>query len=173
MTKVEHYKYVITRLDKKHNRNLFACGIDALDQYLKTQAMQDIKKNVAVTYVLTPQDSEQIIGYYTLSSIGIFPGDLPIELARRLPRYPMLPGVLIGRLAVDKTFHGKGIGAHLIIDALKQSITVSNQIGIVAVIVDAKNEEAIAFYKHYGFIELPENKHRLFMSLTTAKQLEL
>src|SRR5579864_1380169 len=94
--------YVIAHLEKNHNKNIFSCGIEALDQYLKTQASQDIKKNVAVTYALTTQNSEQILGYYTLSSIGILPGDLPAQLVKKLPRYPVLPGVLLGRLAVDK-----------------------------------------------------------------------
>src|SRR3989338_1620800 len=77
-------------------------NIEALDHYLKMQASQDIKKNVAVTYILTSPDSEQILGYYTLSSIGIFSGELPEILVKKLPRYPILPGVLLGRLAVDK-----------------------------------------------------------------------
>ena len=166
-------KYVITHLEKKHNKNAFTCRIEALDQYLKTQAGQDIKKNVAVTYALTHQNSEQILGYYTLSSIGIFSGELPEELVKKLPRYPILPGVLLGRLAVDKNFQGNEIGLLLLMDALKRSLAVSSQIGIVAVIVEAKNEKAIAFYKYYGFIELPEDGHRLFLPLSTIKQLGL
>ena len=110
------------------------------------QASQDIKKNVAVTYALTTQNSEQILGYYTLSSIGILPGDLPAQLVKKLPRYPVLPGVLLGRLAVDKNFQKQKIGFYLLMDALKRSLTVSNQIGMVAVIVGAKDEKAAAFY---------------------------
>jgi GNAT superfamily N-acetyltransferase len=167
------YKYVIVHLEKNHIKAEFKSGSDALDQYLKTQASQDIKKNVAVTYVLTYPDSDQVLGYYTISSIGIFPGDLPDDVVRKLPRYPVLPGILLGRLAVDENFKGKKIGTYLLIDALKKSLAVSNQIGIVAVIVDAKNKEAVAFYKHHDFIELPENSHRLFLLLTTIKQLGL
>lgn len=166
-------KYVITRLDKIHNKDEFTCGAEVLDRYLQTQAGQDIKKNVAVTYVLTANDSAQVLGYYTLSSIGIFSGELPPALAKKLPRYPILPGVLLGRLAVNKNFQGQKIGDHLLIDALKRSLAVSGQIGIVAVIVDAKDERAAKFYKHFGFIELPENNHRLFLPLSTVKQLDL
>jgi GNAT superfamily N-acetyltransferase len=166
-------KYVITHLEKKHNKSEFKCGIDALDQYLKTQASQDIKKNVGVTYVLTSQSLEQVLGYYTLSSMGIFSGELPEELIKKLPRYPVLPGVLLGRLAVDESFQGKKIGLYLLMDALKRSLTVSDQIGIVAIIVDAKNEKAVAFYKYYGFIELPDNSHRLFLPLSTIRKLGL
>ena len=166
-------KYVISHLEKKHNKNHFTSGIEVLDFYLKTQAGQDIKKNVAVTYVLTTESSQQVLGYYTLSSMGILPGELPDELIRKLPRYPILPGILLGRLAVDENFHGKKLGVYLLLDALKRSLAVSDQIGIVAVVVDAKNEMAAKFYKKYDFIELPENSHRLFLPLSTIKKLDL
>ncbi len=166
-------KYIIEPLDKKHKKSEFECGIEALDQYLKTQASQDIKKNVAVTYVLTPENSEEVLGYYTISSIGIFTGELPDEIVRKLPRYPVLPGILLGRLARDKKSRGSGVGSYLLMDALKRSVSVSNQIGIVAVIVDAKNNEAVAFYKEFGFIEFPDNNRRLFLPLSIIKQLDL
>jgi predicted GNAT family N-acyltransferase len=171
--KTNLFKYVITHLDKKHNKSLFSCGIEALDQYLKTQASQDIKKNVAITYVLTKQNSKNILGFYTISSIGIFPGNLPDELTKRLPRYPVLPGIILGRLAVDINFRGNKIGTYLLIDALKRSLSVSHQIGIVAVIVDAKSEDSMNFYKHFGFIEFPEHSHRLFLPLHAIKTLDL
>lgn len=169
----EGCKYQIEPLEKKHNKTEFKCGVDALDQYLKTQAGQDSKKNVAVTHVLTAKTSEKILGFYTLSSIGIFPGELPDDVVRKLPRYPVLPGVLIGRLAVDKKYRGQKLGLYLLMDALKRSLTVSAQIGIAAVIVDAKDESAISFYKQYSFIALPNNDHRLFLPLSTIKQLGL
>lgn len=169
----EGCKYQIESLDNKHNKSEFKCGVDALDQYLKTQAGQDIKKNIAITHVLTAKNSKKVLGFYTLSSIGIFPGELPANVVKRLPRYPVLPGVLIGRLAVDEQCQGQGLGQYLLIDSFKRSLTVSAQIGIVAVIVDAKNENAIAFYRQYGFISLPTNSHRLFLPLSTIKQLNL
>lgn len=173
MTAENNKKYIIAPLEKKHDKSEFNCGVDALNQYLKTQASQDVKKNVAVTYVLTTQTSEKILGYYTLSSMGIFPGELPDELIRRLPRYPVLPGILLGRLAVDDSCQGKGVGLYILIDALKRSLMVSNQIGIVAVIVDAKNEKSVTFYEHFGFIKLPENSHRLFLPISTIQKLNL
>src|SRR5579863_7484355 len=166
-------KYLIECLEKKHNKNDFKCGVEVLDLYLKTQASQDIKKNVGVTYAMTEKNSNQVMGYYTLSSIGIFPGELPDELVKRLPRYPVLPGVLLGRLARDEKFRGKDVGLYLLMDALKRSIAVANQIGIVAVIVDAKDEKAAAFYKNYGFIAFPDNNRRLFSPLSTIKKLDL
>ena len=165
--------YIIERLDKKHDKNLFKCGAEALEQYLRRQAGQDIKKSVAISYVLIPRNSNQILGFYTISSIGIFTGELPEELVKKLPRYPVLPGILLGRLAVDQTHQGKKIGAYLLIDALKRSLIVSGQIGISAVIVEAKDEQAVNFYKHFGFVVFPENKHRLFLPLSTIKLLNL
>lgn len=161
-------RYRIEHLEKKHDKTAFSCGIDALDQYLKTQASQDIKKNIAVTYVLTEICASIVLGYYTLSSIGIFPDDLPDAIIKKLPSYPMLPGVLLGRLAVDHQIRGKKIGLYLLMDALKRSLVVSNQIGIVA---DAKDEQAASFYHHYGFIALPDNPKRLFLPVSTIKKL--
>ena len=172
-TSVPSTKYRIEQLDKKHNKNLFSCGIEALDQYLKIQASQDSKKNVAITYVLTQQGSDHVAGFYTISSIGIFPGDLLTELAKKLPRYPVLPGILLGRLAVDENMNGQKIGAFLLMDSLKRSIAVSHQIGIVAVIVDAKDAISVNFYKHFGFIPFPANDHRLFLPIGTIKGLGL
>jgi len=166
-------KYRIEQLDKKHNKSLFFCGTEALDQYLKAQASQDIKKNVAITYVLRQRDSEHISGFYTISSIGIFPGELPAELAKKLPRYPVLPGILLGRLAVNQNMTGNKIGAYLLMDALKRSLAVSHQIGIVAVIVDAKDANAVNFYKHFDFIPFSANDHRLFLPMGTIRGLSL
>lgn len=166
-------KYRIEKLHKQHNKNLFFCGSEALEQYLKIQASQDMKKNVAITYVLTQQDSDHISGFYTISSIGIFPGELPSELAKKLPRYPVLPGILLGRLAVDETMKGKRIGVFLLMDALKRSLVVSHQIGVVAIIVDAKDAISMNFYRHFGFIQFPENNHRLFLPIGTIKDLDL
>lgn len=166
-------KYVITRLEKKHNKDEFNCGIDILNDYLKIQARQDMKKNVAVSYVLTMSDSNCVLGYYTLSAIGIIPGELPKEIIKKLPRYPTLPGILIGRLARDKTFLGKEIGHYLLIDALKRSLNISTQLGSVAVIVDAKNEKAVKFYKNFGFFNFPDNHQRLFLPIDTIKKLNL
>lgn len=165
--------YCITHLDKKHIKNKFQCGIDVLDDYIKTQASQDIKKNVAVTYVMTGHDSEQVIGYYTLSSIGVIARELPDDIVKKLPRYPVLPGILIGRLARDKAYYGKEIGQYLLIDALKRSVEISAQLGMVAVIVDAMNDKAVTFYEDFGFLRFPDNPRRLFISVGTIKKLDL
>lgn len=166
-----NFTYLITCLDKKHEKRLFSCGNIELDNYLHTQASQDFKKSVSVTYVLTSHDSNQILGYYSLSSMSVPLDELPKETIKKLPKYPLLPAVLIGRLAVDKKHQGNRIGELLLLDGIKKSVRISQKIGVVAIIVDAKDKEAANFYKHYGFIALPENHHKLFLPINTAKML--
>ena len=165
--------YEISKLDSRHNRQHFSCGTATLDNYLKTQASQDIKKNVGMTYVITLINSNDVIGYYTLSTVSIDASELPDEAIKKLPKYPMLPGILLGRLAVDSTYQGKKIGAHLLTDALKRSLSISSQIGMNAVIVDAKDGKAAKYYNDYGFIEFPSNKLKLFLPINTIRLLKL
>lgn len=163
--------YEINKLNSIQVKKNFSSGSVSLDNYLRNQAGQDIKKNVSVTYVLTSINSTPVMGYYTLSSISIDASELSDEYMRKLPKYPMLPAILIGRLAVDLNHKGKKIGAHLLIDALKRSLLISDQVGINAVIVDAKDHNAANFYLHFGFIELPSNKLKLFLPINTIKAL--
>ncbi|OGT41247.1 MAG: hypothetical protein A3F42_03440 [Gammaproteobacteria bacterium RIFCSPHIGHO2_12_FULL_37_34] len=164
-------EYIITRLDPHHDKQWFSCGSIRLDDYLKTRAGQDAKKNVSVTYVLTQFHSNKIIGYYTVASIGIDARELPDEIIKKLPKYPILPGILLARLAVEKNHHGLKIGGFLLADVLKRSLSISHQIGMTAVIVDAKDNKASRFYQHFGFIEFPENKAKLFLPMSTIKKL--
>ncbi len=165
--------YVISKLNSAHNKKNFSSGSLPLDNYLKNQAGQDIKKNVSITYALTSINSTDVIGYYTLSSISIDASELSDEYMRKLPKYPMLPAILIGRLAVDSHHKGKKIGAHLLIDSIKRSLLISDQIGMNAVVVDAKDGNAANFYHHFGFIEFPSNRLKLFLPINTIKALNL
>lgn len=96
---------------------------------------------------------------------------LPQDIAMRLPKYPIVPATLIGRLAVSTAFRGQGIGEHLLVDALHRSLTLSKQIASAAVIVDAKDDRAMSFYRKYGFLELPSIAGRLFLPMATVEQL--
>lgn len=160
-------------LDKsRHDRAAFSCEHEALNRYLKEQASQEIRKRVAAVYVLTP-DGRTIAGYYTLSQYAIDAGDLSSEIAKKLklPSYEKLPATLLGRLARSKEFKGSGTGELLLMDALKRALDHSRNIASLAVVVDAKDEKARAFYKAYGFIELPEHPNRLFIPMQTIEQL--
>ena len=164
-------QYSIHILSKEHKKNTFSCGIEALDRYLIQQAGQDARRYVAATYALTEIDSQVIIGYYTLSSTSVKLSNLPQEIIKKLPRYPTLPATLLGRLAVDQKYHGKKLGELLLIDALKRSFRLSKELASVAVIVDAKNEEANRFYQRYGFIQFSELQNKLFLPMITISQI--
>ena len=162
--------FEVQPLGPHHNRSGFSCGVQPLDDYLRKQAGQDLKKRVAAVFVLTP-DGEVVAGYYTLSQFSVGLGVLPPDIARKLPKYPLVPATLIGRLAVDTSFRGMGIGELLLMDALHRSLTLSKQIASAAVVVDAKNDRALLFYRNYGFLELPGVKGRLFLPMATVEEM--
>ena len=160
-------------LDKrKHDRAAFSCEQEALDRYLKERATQEIKKRVAAVYVLTP-DGKTIAGYYTLSQYAIEAGELPPELVQQLhlPRYDKLPATLLGRLARSKQFKGHGLGELLLMGALQKALAHSRNIASVAVVVDAIDGNAHAFYRRYGFIDIPDHPNRLFIPMKTVGQI--
>jgi ribosomal protein S18 acetylase RimI-like enzyme len=161
----------IEPLGARHNRAAFSCGVALLDKYLQTQASQDLKKNLTAVYVLTP-DGATIAGYYTLSAYSVRLDKIPEEIARKLTRMPEVPATLVGRLARSSAFHGQGIGEILLTDALKRSLANSKYVASWTVIVDAKNANAIAFYKKYGFMEIPATPDRLFLPMETIARLE-
>ena len=163
-------EFQVQPIGPHHHRAGFLCGVEPLDNYLKRQARQDVKKRVAAVFVLTP-DSRIIAGYYTLSQFSVDLGTVPQDIARRLPKYPIVPATLIGRLAVSTLFRGQGLGEILLMDALQRSLKLSRQIASAAVIVDAKDDQAIAFYRRYGFLELPNIAGRLFLPMTTVERL--
>jgi predicted GNAT family N-acyltransferase len=117
--------------------------------------------------------NDRIAGYYTLSSDNIRLDDVPPELVKQLnlPRYPVLGATLIGRLARDLTFKSQGLGEILLVDALKRSLAMSRQIASTAVIVDAKDDKAHAFYRSFGFIAFPDSSNRLFLAMRTIATL--
>lgn len=163
-------KLSVEVLDTHHDRKIFTCGSVALDRYLIKQAGQDIRKHAAATFVLVEINSPTVLGYYSLSATSIHLGELPEHIIKKLPKYPLLPAILIGRLAVDKTRHGMGYGQILLIDALKRCMN-THDIGWVAVIVDAKDEQAANFYEHHHFIRLSPNAQRLFLPRSTIASL--
>lgn len=159
---------ISTVLEKNHNRKNFSCGIDELDNYLKQYANQDIKKRLAVCYVIADQDND-VIGYYTLSSNSIDLSDIPEDLAKSL-KYVEIPVIIIGRLAVHKDYQGNKLGQTLLIDALKRIVEISALVGNHAVIVDPIKDIATKFYAKLGFVPLKTSK-RMFLPLKTIIDL--
>ncbi len=165
----EKPRFVIEPLGPKHDRAAFSCGVEALDVYLHKQAGQDFKKRAAVPFVIT-SDGKTIAGYYTLSQYAVQLDVIPEDVAKKLPKYPTVPATLLGRLAVSTAFRGQGLGALLLMDALNRALQHSREMASAGVVVDAKDAAGFAFYKKYGFLELPKVERRLFLPMGTVEQ---
>lgn len=161
----------INPLTKSHERKSFDCGHEDLNRYLRKQARQDAEKRVAASFVLTQPGDPKVLGFYTLSSSIIPLDELPPHLMKRLPRYGQLPVTLLGRLAVDRSAGGQGVGEFLLIDALRRSLEAAQQIAAMAVIVDAKNERAESFYRHFDFHPFQQTPLRLFLPMVQIAKL--
>lgn len=151
-------------LDAAHDRGRFNCGSEPLNRYLREQVTQDIRRRVAACFVALA-DGQRIAGYYTLASASLLPADLSPSTGKKLPRYPTVPAVRMGCLAVDQAFKGQGLGGALLADALSRA--ARSEITAFAIMVDAKDEAAAAFYRHHGFIALPDSPLTLFLPLAT------
>jgi ribosomal protein S18 acetylase RimI-like enzyme len=156
-------------IQKHHQRDVFDCGEPALNEFLKKFARQNDENNVAKTFVAVDTD-KNVLGYYSVSAASIEFTDLPGDISERLPRYP-IPAARIGRLAVDQSVQGSGIGSRLLIDALKRIYLSSDQVAIKVVLVDALNEKAQSFYEHFGFIRLSGEQFKLFLPIETVSVL--
>jgi len=158
-------------LNRSHNRKEFDCGKKLLNNYVKEQVSQDVKKKLSVCFVLA-DESNIVKGYYTLSNSSIPQSDIPKRFSKKIPNsYTDIPVTLLGRLAIDKSIFRQGQGEYLLMDALKESYKVSkNVLGSIAVVVDPIDDEAISFYKKYDFIMLP-NSGKMFLSMNTISKL--
>ena len=151
-----------------HDRSTFSCGSAPLDRYLREQASQDVKRLMASCFVVVETATRSIAGYYTLAATSVPANDLPLEILKRLPRYPVLPAALVGRLAVDRRFHRKGLGSTLLADAAFRVLKADTK--AFALIVEAKDEHAAAFYRHQGFHPFAGSPMSLYLPLGTAKK---
>lgn len=135
-----------------------------------------MRRRVAAPFVLCEGESNAVLGYYTLSALSVDVGAWPEAVARRLPRYPVVPATLLGRLAVDRRLRGKGagehrLGEHLLMDALRRALGASREVASVAVVVDAKDDNAATFYRRYDFIPFADPANRLFLPMATIERL--
>lgn len=158
----------VEALGVAHARNDFSCGVEALDRYLVQQASQDVRRRVSACYVAVEVKSGRIAGYFTLAAGGVPLTDLPEALARRLPRYPSVPVGRVGRLAVDQAFRGHRLGSALLADAAVRAIRA--ELAVFALVVDAKDDAAEAFYRHHGFESFGGQARQLIVSLKRFAQ---
>lgn len=156
----------IEALNDEHDRTGFVSGSAALDRYFQTQVSQDVRRRIATCFVAISQDSNEVAGYYTLSATSVALDALSPEIIKKLPRYPVVPAALLGRLAVARSHQGIGLGGVLLADALMRS--ARTEMGVCAMIVDAKDETAQRFYGRYGLTLLPGQIRRLFLPIDTA-----
>lgn len=155
----------LSALDTHCDRRNFDCGSDVLNRYFREQVTQDMRRRITACFV-AKDEAQNIAGFYTLASASLLVSDVPETLRKKLPRYPTLPAVCMGRLAIDLNFQKKGLGGALLADALHRAAHA--EIAAYALLVDAKNETAKSFYQHHGFIALPDTALKLFMPLATA-----
>jgi predicted N-acetyltransferase YhbS len=154
----------------RHDRANFDCGVTELNDYLARRARKEIDAGVAACFVATETEGgSQIVGYYTLSAATITRTSLPETLVKKLPRYPELPAILLGRLAVAADSHGKGVGTRLLYSAMSRSLDASTEIGALALVTDPKDDAAAEFYGRFGFQPLASN--RLFLPMRDIKNL--
>ena len=157
--------FLVAPLDAIHNRTTFNSASEPLDRYLREHVTQDVRRRVAACFVALAE-GQRIAGYYTLASASLLLADLPASNSKKLPRYPTVPAVRMGRLAVDQVFKGQGLGGALLADALDRA--ARSEIAAYALMVEGKDEAAVAFYRHHGFIALPDSPLTLLLPLATA-----
>ena len=154
--------FVIVSLEKSHIKDGFDCGIAELNQYLFRQAGQDVRKHYTVLFVAVEVPTNRIIGYYTLSNTSVNLNVVPFALRKKLPKYAEVPAIRLGRLAVDITTQGQGVGAELLADAAIRSVL--NVSAWAFMTVNAKDSKAFSFYKKFGFESLLDDERHLYIS---------
>jgi len=166
---MDYHNLVITPLNAIHDRKGFHCNVETLDHYIHKQAGQDIKRRISRVFIASLPDSPKTVaGYYSLSTLSIELRQLPEKLALKLPKHP-IPAALVGRLAVSKDARKCGIGKMLLADAVKRTLSISEQIGIYAMVVDAIDDNAASSYEQFGFTRLSDDSPRLFLPLKSLE----
>ncbi len=160
---------IIGSLTRSNDRESFDCGIPELNEYVRRQAAQDVRRGVSRVYVARERGAQKVLGYYTLSAASFRKKSLPEKQAKRLPHYP-IPAALLGRLAVDHTCQRQGLGKYLLFDALHRVLQATETLAAYAMIVDAKDDDALRFYERYGFIRFSDMPSRLFIPIETLRR---
>ncbi len=162
--------YICEPLGNQHDRTHFDCGVSVLNDYLAKYAKQDVKRKASAVFVLVNRDDpKRILGFYTLCATSVELSELPEEVIRKLPRYPEIPAILIGRLARD--MNSPGVGQLLLADAIARCVRVASEIAASMIVVDSKGDAATRFYAKFGFISLPKLTDRMFFPMQTAEKL--
>jgi GNAT superfamily N-acetyltransferase len=145
-------KLAVEKMAQEHDRSSFDCGNEALNRFIGQYALQGQKAGISQTYVAVA--GQKVIGFHTLVVGEVTHDDAPERLTKGLPRYP-IPVIILARLAVDKSWKGKGLGAALVADAMRRILNAADIAGVRAMIVHAKDDDAARFYEHLGFLPFP------------------
>lgn len=163
------FEHRIEALGASHDRAGFRSGVTELDEYFHHRAGQDAKRKVAAAFVLVDARGS-VLGYYTLSAYSIKLDSLPASIRTRLPRYPLIPATLLGRLAVSERCRGQGLGRFLLMDALHRSLRNTAEVASIGVVVEALDDAARLFYLHHEFVPLVDHANRLFLPMVTIER---
>jgi GNAT superfamily N-acetyltransferase len=156
-------QFVVEPLAPSHDRAGFQCGVEPLDRYFRTQVGQDVRRRVTTCFVAREVSSGRIAGYYTLAASAVLLGEMPRELAKRLPRYPSVPVARLGRLAVALDYQGRKLGGALLWDAVDRA--GKSEVAVYASVVEAKDDIAETFYRHHGFVSFGGSTRTLILPL--------
>ena len=159
----------ISELLAQHDRTAFVSGNDRIDSFFRTNVSQDTRRRYAACYVLIEIETHKLAGFYTLSSTSIPLTEMPPEIARKLPRYPTVPAILIGWLGRERAFRGQNIGAMLLYDAIAR--IAASPAGAYAICADAIDDDAVAFYRKHQFTSFAGRPGSLFLPVATALRL--
>lgn len=162
-------RFAIEPLDRKHKRGDFHCGNARIDAYFRKVVSQDVKRKYATCFVAREITTNRVAGFYTLSSSTVPLDEIPEPLARKLPRYPSVPAVLIGWLGRHSDYAGQGLGEALLFDAIRTVATAP--IGAHAIFADAIDNKAASYYAAFGFVPLAERPRTLYLPVATALRL--
>ena len=162
-------RWQIELLDATHDRTSFSCGRTPLDEYLKKFAGQSARSYVGRTFVAVRLEERAVQGYYTLAMTSVAVQAMPEHLRKKLPN--PVPAALIGRLAVDESCQGQGLGKYLLLDALRRIVGAGQSVAAYAVILDATDEDARSFYSHFGFESLSDDPNHLFLPIKRVRLL--
>jgi predicted GNAT family N-acyltransferase len=160
--------YLSERLEHVHGHDRFDCGVRPLNDWLLREAHRAQRSDTARSYVWIRADSLTVVGYYAITPTEVLKADLPRSLAGGVS---VVPGYLLGRLALDRSLHGSGLGNWLLHDALEKTVQASELAGGRIIVVDAINDAAAAFYAHHGFRAIKGNPRRLILKVSTARAI--
>jgi ribosomal protein S18 acetylase RimI-like enzyme len=156
-------RFDVAVLSDAHDRGAFSSGVKALDRYFREQATQDVRRRTSACCVAVDARDGKVAGFYTLAAGGVPLTDLPEAAIKKLPRYPSVLVARVGRLAVDSGYRGLGLGAALLWDAATRA--ARSEVAIFALVVDAKDDAAAAFYRHFGFAALGSSERQFVLPL--------